>query len=352
MAGKRERSDRARRPTRGTERPGRGERPARAPARRAREARGIVALLAMVVAVGAAAAALAPPGASVSAAGGESIVVAGKRIPIGTRVVLWDEKPFFDAAARRRHDRPDVVLPERPAPGCDTPERIGKRAGVASAGDLGRAVHQFVIHYDEAWTSANCFHVLQDIRGLSVHFLCDQDGTIYQTCDAIERCRHARAANDRSVGVEVAHPGALTDALAGRYRRDARGVFLAVPERFGAAPFRVSGFVPRPARPEPVRGRIHGREIAQYDFTDEQYEALARLAAGLARALPRIRLDAPRDSEGRVRTGVLGEEEAAAFEGILGHYHLQTDKTDPGPAFDWERVLKRAEAVRSAREPL
>lgn len=323
-----------------------------APGRRERagQARGIAALVGIVVAVAAAAVALGPGEPAVSAARGESIVVAGKRVSIGTRVVLWDEPPRFDAYARRRHDRPDVVLPERPAPGCDTPDRIGKRAGVESADDLRRAVQQFVIHYDEAWTARNCFHVLQDIRGLSVHFLLDQDGTIYQTCDLLERCRHARTANDRSVGVEIAHPGALTDAIAGRYKRDARGLFLDLPDRFGESPFLTRGFVPRPARTEPVRGKIHGKEIAQYDFTDEQYEALARLAAGLSRALPRVELEAPRDGEGRVRTGVLSEEEAGEFEGLVGHYHLQTDKTDPGPAFDWERVLKRAREVRAARE--
>ena len=29
----------------------------------------------------------------------------------------------------------------------------------------------------------------------------------------------------------------------------------------------------------------------------------------------------------------------AAWHGILGHYHLTTDKLDPGPAFDWDRLL-------------
>jgi N-acetyl-anhydromuramyl-L-alanine amidase AmpD len=27
------------------------------------------------------------------------------------------------------------------------------------------------------------------------------------------------------------------------------------------------------------------------------------------------------------------------FEGLLGHYHIQTEKTDPGPAFDWDKLL-------------
>ena len=28
-------------------------------------------------------------------------------------------------------------------------------------------------------------------------------------------------------------------------------------------------------------------------------------------------------------------------QGILGHFHVQTNKNDPGPAFDWEPFLAR-----------
>jgi N-acetyl-anhydromuramyl-L-alanine amidase AmpD len=80
----------------------------------------------------------------------------------------------------------------------------------------------------------------------------------------------------------------------------------------------------------------------QHDFTPEQYRSLAALAAALARVLPRIELDAPRDSCGAVRRDALSDEEEADFHGVLGHYHLQTDKRDPGPAFAWERFLAEA----------
>jgi hypothetical protein len=39
---------------------------------------------------------------------------------------------------------------------------------------------------------------------------------------------------------------------------------------------------------------------------------------------------------------LLAQPPEAAFGGILGHFHLQTDKRDPGPAFDWERLLAAA----------
>ncbi len=296
---------------------------------------------------------------------GEEIVVCGALYSIGTPVVLWTDPGGYDAYALHRRDRPGEVLPESPAPGCATPERTSKRtrrASSASGGsgtgtgtststvvtleDLQEAVSQLVIHYDQAYTSRNCFHILHDIRGLSVHFMLDLDGTLYQTCDLVERCRHAREANDRSIGVEVAHPGALEDGskIAGLYRRDERGLtFLALPSWLGPEPVRTPGFVPRPARPEPIRGKIHGRDRTQYDFTDPQYEALGRLAGALARIFPRLRLEAPRNPGGEVRDRIFDTpEEAAAFQGVVGHYHLQSDKYDPGPAFDWERFLEAA----------
>ena len=94
-----------------------------------------------------------------------------------------------------------------------------------------------------------------------------------------------------------------------------------------------------PARNELATGSINGRQLFQYDLTDAQYESLIRLTATLCRVLPRIRADYPRDANGDLRTGMLTPEEMADFNGILGHFHITTDKVDPGPAFDWERLI-------------
>jgi N-acetyl-anhydromuramyl-L-alanine amidase AmpD len=84
---------------------------------------------------------------------------------------------------------------------------------------------------------------------------------------------------------------------------------------------------------------VHGEELAQYDFTPEQYASLEALTAALVRLFPRIALDAPRASGGAVRGDTLTSEELARFRGILGHFHIGAHKVDPGPAFDWERFL-------------
>ncbi|MEI9866259.1 MAG: peptidoglycan recognition family protein [Limisphaerales bacterium] len=73
---------------------------------------------------------------------------------------------------------------------------------------LQSVVDQFVMHFDVCGTSRTCFLVLQDHRDLSVHFMVDVDGTVYQTLDLKERAWHATTSNDRSIGVEIANIGA------------------------------------------------------------------------------------------------------------------------------------------------
>src|ERR1043165_2164691 len=96
---------------------------------------------------------------------------------------------------------------------------------------------QFVIHYDAAGTSRQCFKVLHDLRDLSVHFMLDLDGTIYQTLDAKERAWHATSSNSRSVGIEIASPGAYpvnsTRALDGWYSREDGRVRINIPRQLG-----------------------------------------------------------------------------------------------------------------------
>jgi N-acetyl-anhydromuramyl-L-alanine amidase AmpD len=280
----------------------------------------------------------------------DEIVVLGRRVPLGTLVVPWFVPGGHDAHDTRATSAGGALgLRYRPERRASTPAlaaRVAREGWTPAL--LAEQVDLFVIHYDACGTSAACFRTLQEERGLSAHFLLDVDGTLYQTLDLAEEAWHARAANPRSIGVEVAHVGAYpcgapspADAW---YARDARGTRLVVPDPW-ARTIRTPGFAGRPARPEPIVGPIHGADYLQYDFTLEQYAALAKLAAGLARIFPRIALDAPRGRDGSLRTDALTDAEEAAFHGILGHFHLQEDKRDPGPAFDWERFLAAARGV-------
>jgi N-acetylmuramoyl-L-alanine amidase len=220
---------------------------------------------------------------------GDEIVVNGRLMHTGTRVVLWLDPGGFNAYTGKHFN-------ERP---------------------VGQPIDQFVLHYDACGSSRQCFAVLEQ-RGLSVHFMCDVDGTIYQTLDARERAWHATKANNRSVGVEVANIGAYPSEQLATLQRWRQLQHVATPL---------------------VGGQVQGHELYMCDFTPQQYAALQKLTAALCTSLPEIRYDYPRDVYGHVVNHVLSDEQWTAYHGVLGHYHVQANKDDPGPAMQWDRVV-------------
>ena len=101
-----------------------------------------------------------------------------------------------------------------------------------------------------------------------------------------------------------------------------------------------------------VVGTIQGEQLQMYDLTPQQYESLIRLTAALHVALPRIELDFPRDAAGNLVTKVLSKDEFEKFHGVLGHFHIQSNKTDPGPAFRFDYVLDQAKKASTRSHEL
>src|ERR1043165_4945268 len=163
------------------------------------------------------------PGSHVKRAGDE-IMVAGQMFHTGTRVVLWTDPGGYDAYRVERRfapfDKSDWETSHKEVEGLKTPNRYGLRQSALSTNELERVrgggwdlpllqrvVDQFVLHYDVAGVSRNCFKTLHDNRCLSVHFMLDIDGTLYQTLDLKERAWHATTSNGRSIGIEIANMG-------------------------------------------------------------------------------------------------------------------------------------------------
>ncbi len=234
---------------------------------------------------------------------GDEIVVAGQFFHTGTPVVLWMDPGGYDAYRVERRFVPyDESDWETSKPHLDpprSPNRYSVRDANLTSNQLERVrgggwdlptlqsnVDQFVLHFDVAGTSRTCFKILQDVRDLSVHFMLDLDGTIYQTLDLKERARHATISNGRSIGIEIANMGSYggteKDPLAEWYRKDAGGqTLITIPARYGPSPERTPNFAGRPARREMIAGQMQGRQLRQYDFTPQQYKALAKLTAAL-----------------------------------------------------------------------
>ncbi|WZO99977.1 peptidoglycan recognition family protein [Isosphaeraceae bacterium EP7] len=296
---------------------------------------------------------------------GDEIVVCGQLYHTGTPVVTWMDPGGFDAY---RVDRRFVPV-ERAGwketakeKALESPARYGSRRAAMEPAAFERTradgwdlptlqgvVDQFVIHYDVAGTSRRCFETLHDKRGLSVHFMLDLDGTIYQTLDLKDAGFHATIANSRSVGIEIANAGAHADpgALDRWYARGADGkVALQIQNRKDNEGYRDPSVLPlRPIRDELIVGRVQDQSLNQYDLTPQQYAALIKLTATLCTLLPRITCDYPRDPSGTLIPRKLAPDSYKAYHGILGHYHVQLNKTDPGPAFQWDKVIEGARVL-------
>ena len=284
---------------------------------------------------------------------GQEIVVAGYLVPVGVRVVLWDEPDGMNAYTGH-----GVLDWSRLPAGLHRSRypfgsRTGSLQHPPDIRQLQELVDQFVLHYDAVGWSRRCFQVLEE-RGLSVHFLLDLDGTIYQTMDLREEAWHATKSNRRSVGVEIANIGAYPPGQQGVlqewYVHDRRGgVCIRFPKKWGKVTFHHQGYVPRPARTTPVSGRIHGHLLIQYDYTEAQYRSLIALTAALCRVFPLLRCDYPKDRFGRLVTTTLSEVQWRRYRGLLGHYHIQQNKVDPGPALQWDRIVEGARTLLRRR---
>jgi N-acetylmuramoyl-L-alanine amidase len=302
---------------------------------------------------------------------GDEIIVCGQLYHTTTKVVTWMDPGGYDAYRVERRFSPEPAADPARKSASNASERGSARYSARTRGltkeqleriradgwdvpMLQHVVDEFVIHFDVAGTSRRCFEVLQDRRGLSVHFMLDIDGTIYQTLDLKERAWHATIANDRSIGIEVANMGAYglkeTNPLGEWYQPDSEGrVRLVIPGTAKAGdPVAAVAAGLRPSRPDKIVGPVHGGSLVQYDFTPQQYEALTKLTATLCTVFPKISCDYPRDDKGMLITRQLPRDQYNNYHGILGHFHVQDNKVDPGPAFQWDRVIGDARRLMTS----
>ena len=253
------------------------------------------------------------------AATNTQIVVGGQKFDVGRPVVLWDDpERGFDGYAEGCLE--DSAKAKSPC--CQRQfKRFGKRSGMKgrSLQELQGVVKQFVLHHDGCVNSRSCFYSMHDMPrpdggcGLSAHFMVDADGTIYQTLDLVERAYHAEQANTISVGVEICN---RADASRNELSR-----------------------LPPDYRTRPVRDvLINGHHHKAFDYRPEQYRSIIALSRAIIRVFPRIGPVIPLAPNGEPSLDTL--EKPSAFEGIVGHLHVDEgqQKWDPG-AFDWKKLM-------------
>lgn len=244
----------------------------------------------------------------------ESIVVCGQKCYIGSRVVLWDEKHGFNG-----YDRSKKILRIKGKKQVVSGKRYSKRSyrlRDIELSKLKKIVTQFFLHHDGLYRAKQTFNVLHNQRGLSVHFILDDNGILYQTLDLKEKAWHGGKNNPMSVGIEI-----TSRANAKRFP-DAYSLY-------NQNKFDVS---PRMVRDELINGNLY----KGYEYTDEQYRALIALGRCLITVFPEINCDFPRKDNGKLIKGPI--DNPLDYKGFICHYNTNGRKWDP-VAFDYRRFL-------------
>lgn len=259
-----------------------------------------------------------------------NIIIGGRAFPTDARIVNFLDPPHWNARSEYC-----MSLDRNPAPRCtrspdgkgDYPygpppgysaytQRFSTRPALrrkewnngfdATYEAVRPLIKQFVIHLDNCYTAEMCWDVLQNERGLSCHFLVDNDGTIYQTLDLALMGYHASEWNTNSIGVELCNIGSAKENArvyaSGKYGPD------------------------RDHKPV----KINGHTYLAYEFTKPQMEQMRKLSRALLRLFPNLPPEYPQSSPGVQAWDTLPGSVTHAFSGYIGHYHLVPEKWDPG----------------------
>ena len=255
---------------------------------------------------------------------GTSIIVCGQAFDIGTKVVLWNEPGGLNAYGEStktfwEEDRKTGKSVKTTVSGKRYNKRSWKTLDLPG---LQNIVTQFFIHHSGMYHSKDTFNVLHNERKLSVHFILDDNGTLYQTLDLVENAWHGGKCNGFSVGIEV----------------DSRALATKLPTAYDAQ--HQSQYNVQPHKQ--ILDKVQKMFIVGYEFTDAQYKTLICLGKVLTDVFPKMKTsglfvaDFPRDSKGRIVREALTNPKD--HKGFICHYQTSENKIDP-IAFDHCRFL-------------
>ena len=167
-----------------------------------------------------------------------------------------------------------------------------------------RNIRLFVNHWDVCLDSTRCNDVLNK-RGISVHFLIDNDGTIFQTLDMQHGAWHGSSGrvNRASAGVEI------SNAYYPKYQNW----------------YKKRGFGGRPIMKDAV---VHGQKLDDFTgFYDIQIQAAQALWKAIE-ACTGVEYQTPLDASGNTSTTYVQDVVYGKFAGIVSHYHCTKKKID------------------------
>lgn len=220
--------------------------------------------------------------------------------PVPPQGQLPTMAPAPAPASSLRLDDRSIVIGGRSIPvGVPVNHSLQFRVGEPGTHARRGQVTMGVVHFSggEPRDGSGVWQTLHD-RDLSVHFVIDRQGTIWQFADpaTVSTAHCGSAINAKSWGVEVVDFGELTEGEQPPAAGRERNIYSAT---------------------------TNGRALRFGDFMPAQYTALFALAnaCSVGLGVPRAVLGAPWQRR----------READTFNGLVGHLHLSTNKNDPGP---------------------
>ena len=236
--------------------------------------------------------------------------------PFGAGIVPHNLKPGIaphDFRFRRRRTMGSLGNP--PAINGEYKGGWGKEALRAAQA----TVRQFCIHHDGCLDAQMTYHVLHNERGLSVHFILQNDGLIFQTLDLAVAGFQCKSLNETSIGIEmnnrgdIDRPGAAVKKTGEDYYEKGGGGKWAKYKR------------------DIVSVKVNNSTIRSFGYTKEQVGAMHALDQALRRALPNLPPTYPQIAPGVQSWRTMDPWSLQSYSGWLGHYHETSNKWDPGP---------------------
>ncbi|HLC46662.1 MAG TPA: N-acetylmuramoyl-L-alanine amidase [Candidatus Nanoarchaeia archaeon] len=190
--------------------------------------------------------------------------------------------------------------------GTGQPSAQTQQSQGASALSKGRSrsipADSLIIHYTAGASSPEATARDMNNRGVNAHYILGRDGAVFSWIDESRIAEHAGCndktsactpMNAKSIGIEIVNLGFSCDSITSC--KDSDQCFRA----------------PAPGNPR--------TQICWQSYTSQQTDSLSGLVAEIMERNPGIPFDR---------------------EHILGHEQTSEDKSDPGPAFDWEAFMR------------
>ncbi len=203
--------------------------------------------------------------------------------------------------------------------------------GNHDSGRFGHQIEMMVIHFTASGSGTGTVSWFKNPQSkVSAHYVIDRDGRMFQVVKDGNNAWHAGLSSRPALGLE-----------ANRLRLERGDLIRPNPRAIGIEIVNWGPLEKRDNKYYNWTGKEHLGQVVeaggQYwePYTESQYDSLIELVSYLCKRYGVTIRYPPQGA------GVYHErpQDLADFSGILGHSAIDNTKSDPGPHFDWDRLM-------------